>query len=490
MMATPQTRAGKERLPALDGLRSVAVLLVIAFHCGLANVRGGFIGVDIFFVLSGFVIVRALLAERERSGTIRLGDFWRRRIARLVPAAAVCVVVSSALFAMTSSPTERAEVVGDARASLLSVSNWWFLRQSTDYFREAIESSPFLHMWSLSAEEQFYVVLPLLFLSGCLWLRRDQLWVTATVTIAAAATAWSLAGQVRFSELRVYFGSDTRVYQVLWGAMAAVLLSLVPKVGRVMEHRTVSTTVVAAGWVGVAVLSWVDVLDPNRRGMLAAAAALALICPLATSQQRWSASILSATPVRALGEISYGVYLWHWPVIIVLRRLFVMGNGRLFIVATMITIVVAYAMRHWLEVPIITWARRDRKRDRTRARQALPFVLLAGPIVASVVVVPLVLSPRIAPTAAVQRPGFSIGTEAAAPTPRTARRRNRLSMAHCSTAFVQTSWSSPSMRTTRGDFRCDLVTAPAAQRTSPTTPSLPRHWALWSGSRLAAPASW
>ena len=168
------TSGERHRLPQLDGLRSVAVLLVVAFHSGISALRGGFVGVDVFFVLSGFVIVRAMLAEADRSGTIRLSDFWRRRIARLVPAMVVCVVVSAGLFTLTSSPPERVDVLADARASLLSVSNWWFLNQSTDYFRDAVESSPFLHMWSLSAEEQFYVVLPLVFLAACRWLRTPR----------------------------------------------------------------------------------------------------------------------------------------------------------------------------------------------------------------------------------------------------------------------------------------------------------------------------
>ena len=374
------TSAEHERLPALDGLRTVAVLLVIAFHAGISSLRGGFVGVDVFFVLSGFVIVRAMLAEVDRSGTIRLTNFWRRRIARLVPAMVVCIVVSAGLFTLISSPPERVDVLADARASLLSVSNWWFLSQSTDYFRDAVESSPFLHMWSLSAEEQFYVVLPLVFLAASRWLRTPRAWITAVLLLTTAATAWSLIAQSRFTELRVYFGSDTRIYQVLWGAAAAVLLSRSARVGTALRNGIFSSTLLITGWAVLAVVSCVDGLNPNTRGMLAAAAAVALICPLAARRRGWSSVVLSTAPVRGVGEMSYGVYLWHWPVIIVLQRLFVLDTGRLFVAATTISLVVAFASRHLIELPIIGWARRRQ----SGVRGALPFGLLAAPIVAAV----------------------------------------------------------------------------------------------------------
>jgi peptidoglycan/LPS O-acetylase OafA/YrhL len=399
--------ADAHRLPALDGLRSVAVMLVIAFHSGISALRGGFVGVDVFFVLSGFVIVRAMLAEVDRSGTITLAGFWRRRIARLVPAMVVCVIVSAGLFTLTSSPPERVDVLADARASLLSVSNWWFLNQSTDYFRDAVESSPFVHMWSLSAEEQFYVVLPLVFLAGSRWLRTPRAWIAASLLLTFAATAWSIYAHTQFTELRVYFGSDTRIYQVLWGATAAVLSSRSRRTVRALQNRAVGPALLLAGWTVLAVVSCVDGIDPNTRGMCAAAAAVALICPLAARGRGISTAVLATAPVRGLGEVSYGVYLWHWPVIVVLQRLFVLDDARLFVAATVISVVLAYASRRLIELPIIGWARRRK----AGVRRALPFGILAAPIIAAILIAPAVLSSSISPLAAASRPGFSLGRQ-------------------------------------------------------------------------------
>ncbi|HET7587218.1 MAG TPA: acyltransferase [Gammaproteobacteria bacterium] len=150
--------------PALDGLRCVAVYLVLLFHAGLSAVDGGFIGVDIFFVLSGFLISNVIFSEIDRSGTLRLGHFYARRVRRLLPAAVVTIVVTSTVFMLILPTAARLPFVRDAQSALLYFANWHFLFQSNDYFGAAIDKSPFLHFWSLSVEEQFYFVFPALLL--------------------------------------------------------------------------------------------------------------------------------------------------------------------------------------------------------------------------------------------------------------------------------------------------------------------------------------
>jgi len=415
MSAPTTTEAGLEgkgagRLPALDGLRAMAVVLVLAFHAGITSLRGGFIGVDIFFVLSGFVVVRSLVREFDDGGRVDLAAFWRRRVARLAPAAIACVVIGGAVFTLFSSPPERVAVVGDGRAALLFISNWWFLHQSADYFRGGIDSSPFLHMWSLSVEEQFYVVLPLCFIAAFRWLRVARNLLLAVALAAAFATAWNIVNHGRFSELRIYFGTDTRIYQLLWGATAAIALSQFARVGHFVGRTTANATLLIAGMLGLAWLSWADDIDPNTRGLFATMVALALICSLATRPSSVAASVFAFRPVRSLGEMSYGLYLWHWPVIIVLGRLFVMGNRTLFAVATVVSVVLAYSMRHVLELPIIAWSYR---KDSGPGWRKL-IGILAIPVMASVFLVPLVLPVGPAPLAAVSRPGFSIGMPAGA----------------------------------------------------------------------------
>ena len=150
--------------PALDGLRTIAVYLVLLFHTGLPVAGGGFVGVDLFFVLSGFLVSNVILSEIDRTGTLRIGKFYSRRVRRLLPAAVAVVVATCAVFVLISSVTRRLPLIGDAQAALLYVANWRFLAQSSDYFATDVEESPFLHFWSLAIEEQFYFVFPILLL--------------------------------------------------------------------------------------------------------------------------------------------------------------------------------------------------------------------------------------------------------------------------------------------------------------------------------------
>lgn len=147
--------------PGLDGLRTIAVYVVVAFHAAVPGFGGGFIGVDLFFVLSGFLVTNVLLTELADSGRLRFSRFYSRRFRRLLPAAAVVVAVSAVAMVLVTPVTERFTLVGDARSALLYFANWHFVAEAQDYFGGEAESSPFLHFWSLSIEEQFYFVFPI-----------------------------------------------------------------------------------------------------------------------------------------------------------------------------------------------------------------------------------------------------------------------------------------------------------------------------------------
>ncbi|HLU41110.1 MAG TPA: acyltransferase, partial [Microthrixaceae bacterium] len=152
----PRTRARTwGHRPALDGLRVVAVYLVVAYHGGLGIAEGGFLGVDLFFVLSGFLVTNVLLHEQATRHRIRLVRFYARRVRRLLPAAAVTIALTAVAFTYVAPPAERGEVLGGARSAFLYVANWHFLGQSNDYFAAEDAPSPFLHFWSLAIEEQF-----------------------------------------------------------------------------------------------------------------------------------------------------------------------------------------------------------------------------------------------------------------------------------------------------------------------------------------------
>src|SRR5664279_6539655 len=148
--------------PQLDGMRAVAVYLVVAFHAGLARFTGGFIGVDVFFVLSGYLVTQLLLRDIHGQGRIRFSRFYSRRFRRLLPAAFVVLLVTAAVYAAVAAPAAVTQALRSIRAAFLYVANWFFMRQSNRYFGGDINASPVVHFWSLSIEEQFYAVWPLL----------------------------------------------------------------------------------------------------------------------------------------------------------------------------------------------------------------------------------------------------------------------------------------------------------------------------------------
>ena len=219
--------------PELDGLRSVAVYLVVLFHCGVGPFDGGFIGVDLFFVLSGFLVSHVIWAEVDRNGSFRLGWFYARRVRRLLPAAVLVIVVTAAVQLLVASAPQRSGMVRDAQSALVYLSNWHFIADSRDYFAgDAVGASPFLHFWSLSIEEQFYVVLPL----ALLLLLRLRRHAVVVVLVLSAVVAGSVALQVWYAgsdPTYAYYATGTRVYQLAAGVLLAMVTRLVTFPARV-----------------------------------------------------------------------------------------------------------------------------------------------------------------------------------------------------------------------------------------------------------------
>ena len=232
----------------LDGLRAVAVYLVVAFHAGAYRFSGGFVGVDVFFVLSGYLVTQVLLRDLSEHGSIRFGRFYARRVRRLLPASMVTLLVTAVVFTAVATPAEVAEAARAFRAAFLYVANWFFLGESTEYFGDQVDENPVLHFWSLAVEEQFYIVWPVAFAAVvALWRRagRHGWWgVRATVAAGAAASlTWALVLQ-RTSPDRAYFGTDARAYQLLAGALLALAPGVAYRLGR---SRAAATAVAGAG---------------------------------------------------------------------------------------------------------------------------------------------------------------------------------------------------------------------------------------------------
>ena len=410
--------AAHGRIDALDGLRAIAVYLVVAFHAGLTRFEGGFIGVDVFFVLSGFLITRLLLVEHADSGRLDLPQFYARRVRRLLPASWIAIVTTSVVYLAVATPFEREAVVDDARASIFYVANWNFIREGQDYFAESIESSPFLHLWSLAVEEQFYIVWPLVMLGVlAIWRRSTRLATGLVIGSAVCGAAWALwmAGD---NLVRAYYGTDTRAYQLLAGAGLAFVLTTGHGTLRPARWRSVQTPALVVGLGAIVVLATSFGVGPVDRGLLTAACTIVVIWAVVeakpadrSSRRSIPITVLSSTPMVRLGNISYATYLWHWPIVIVLGRVFEIGPLTMFVVVALTSTGLAKLSMDLVERPI-----RRAGRNSTRRRDLLTIAAaIATTLALGLAIVPAILRSDVAMLRAVDRPGFSSTTPGADP---------------------------------------------------------------------------
>ncbi|MBL3698665.1 acyltransferase family protein [Leucobacter luti] len=310
------------RFGGLDGLRAIAVGLVLVYHLFPRALPGGFLGVDVFFAISGFLITSLLLREVELRGGIRLGAFWRRRARRLLPALGLVLLVSTALALLAGGDL----LVGIGRqiaGTAFFVSNWVFIAQGADYFaRDTPEL--FRNTWSLSIEEQFYIVLPLLVLA-LLKLRGRSTRAVPLVLLGVASAALMAELSLQGADpTRVYFGSDTHTFGLLLGAAMAVLLH--PRPGTAPAGppgRAQQLLYGALALAGLATLTWLAFTLPEgspqsfQGGFQLAIVAALLLVGAVTRPGAVIGRALDVQPLRWIGERSYGIYLWHWPLLLI-----------------------------------------------------------------------------------------------------------------------------------------------------------------------------
>jgi peptidoglycan/LPS O-acetylase OafA/YrhL len=309
--------SGHSRRQEIQALRAIAVLLVVLFHLWPHAVPGGFVGVDVFFVISGFLITGMLVRDVERTGTVSLTAFWARRARRLLPAPLLvilaCTVATAALVPLTAWDRFFAEL----RASTAYVENWHLAAASVDYFAANDAPSPVRHFWSLSAEEQFYLVWPLLMLGGVLVARRrGGVRLRAVGLVLGVATLLSFACSILLTASDpsvAYYATPTRAWEFGAGGLLALLS------GRAVARPVIGGVLSWLGLAAIAVSALVyteRTAFPGLVALLPVGGALAVMAAGMPSG-RWAPSaLLRLAPAQFLGDVSYSVYLWHWPLLI------------------------------------------------------------------------------------------------------------------------------------------------------------------------------
>jgi len=346
---------------AIDGLRTFAVLSVMAFHFGLP-IYGGFIGVDAFFVLSGFLITLLLLRASNSGDGISLAVFWVRRIRRLLPAALFMVITVIGYATLQSSLPGKISLVSDVNATLAYVANWHFISNSS-YFANDDTVSPLLHMWSLAVEEQFYIFWPI-----CIYLiarffnkRAIQIVFVLSAIIAISSSIWMTYLWDPASPERAYMGTDSRAFQLAIGSGLAALITLKPNLIGTSKSRA---AIGSAGLVGLSVLTIVlgSKTGPTNFYVTGGAFLVGIISAAAIwslwSGQSVLSSIMNFGPLVYLGKLSYSMYLWHWPIEVYFhpRLPKFESHNRISqtLILTFLTIAMAAISYHLIETPLRT----------------------------------------------------------------------------------------------------------------------------------------
>ncbi len=303
-----------ERRDDIEGLRALAVVLVVLFHADLLGVTGGFVGVDVFFVISGFLITGLLIRERRSTGSISLRNFYARRARRLLPASALVLVVTLAAAAIMAPPLLVPQIAHDVTAAALYVSNVSFAAQATDYFAAGAAPSPVLHFWSLGVEEQFYLLWPALILVITRGARNPARRIGLAVTLIAVASLGFASWLAGVSLPWAFFLLPSRAWELALGGMLAVLE---PQLGRIPGQLAAGGAwlglglVVAAGFLLTGASAF-----PGMAALLPTTGAVLLIAGGMAAAPWGPARLLGARLPRFIGGISYSVYLWHWPLLV------------------------------------------------------------------------------------------------------------------------------------------------------------------------------
>ncbi|ULL15882.1 acetyltransferase [Paenibacillus sp. H1-7] len=380
-MPKPVQGGSSRYMAGLDGLRALAVLAVIVYHLNMEWAPGGLLGVGVFFVLSGYLITDILISQWKQTGKLDLRSFWVRRARRLLPALLLMLVLVSAWILLFDKPRVaglQAEVV----AGLLYVSNWWLIFRQVSYFESFGPPSPLGHLWSLAVEEQFYLLWPLLLLLGLKFTpRRIQLLVLTLIGAAVSAVAMMWLYEPGTDPSRVYYGTDTRAFGLLIGAVLAMVWP-----SRRLTAPTDAPFRITLDTLGILALAAIGFMVWNtdeydgflyNGGLVLLSLAAAVVVAVIAHPATYLGKVLSNKPLKWIGVRSYGIYLWHYPVIVLTSP--VMDHGQVSILKMIlqmgVTVLIAALSWRFVEEPIRrgVWRRsRTQAGESRRSRQRPP----------------------------------------------------------------------------------------------------------------------
>lgn len=353
---------GKKRryITGLDGIRAIAVIMVLAYHLKLALFKSGFLGVTVFFVLSGYLITGILISEVEEEGTIDLKNFWLRRIRRLVPAvmsmAVVIIFVSAVVNRIIFTKGCK-----DFLASVLGFNNWWQIFNKVSYFEAAGVPSPFTHCWSLAIETQFYLIYPLILL-GIYKLvksreegraKRGLLFAGVTLLLALISVILMIVlFDPQQDASRVYYGTDTRAFSLLFGALLAILWEY-----RMVPRRLSASVNMVLGSVSFVVLLVMTIAINGssnfwyRGGQFVGTILTVLVIYTVSGRKTWLSRFLSNPVLKWIGDRSYSIYLWHYPIILLISK-GIKASWWITLIEIVLSVVLAELSYRFIETPI------------------------------------------------------------------------------------------------------------------------------------------
>lgn len=353
---------GKKRryITGLDGIRAIAVIMVLAYHLKLALFKSGFLGVTVFFVLSGYLITGILISEVEEEGTIDLKNFWLRRIRRLVPAvmsmAVVIIFVSAVVNRVIFTKGCK-----DFLASVLGFNNWWQIFNKVSYFEAAGVPSPFTHCWSLAIETQFYLIYPLILLGiyklaksrGEGRAKRGLLFAGITLLLALISVILMIVlFDPQQDASRVYYGTDTRAFSLLFGALLAILWDY-----RMVPRRLSASVNMVLDSVSFAVLLVMTIAINGssnfwyRGGQFVGTILTVLVIYTVLGRKTWLSRFLSNPVLKWIGDRSYSIYLWHYPIILLISK-GIKASWWITLIEIVLSVVLAELSYRFIETPI------------------------------------------------------------------------------------------------------------------------------------------